>query len=201
MSELLCLRLREKNKFTFGFKFFCYRNREKKFRKFYTQEDQLVFCKDIRDFLNQLQEKEYGPSTWRLFIDPSKRSLKAVLLHNSYVLPSIPLAHSTKLSELYEILKLVHEKIKYHEHEWHICSDLKVIGWLLGLQKGYAKCPCFLCDWNSISKDKLGETVHWTEREQLQPVSKNVRNVSLVEFEKNSTSKLAHQFKNDERVR
>jgi hypothetical protein len=103
-----------------GVKFSWYRNREKEFRKYYAQEDQLVSCTDIRNLLHQLGEKEHGPSTWRLFIDSSKRSLKAVLLHNNNVLASIPLAHSTKLSESYETLKLVLEKIKYHEHEWQI---------------------------------------------------------------------------------
>jgi len=58
------------------------------------------------------------------------------LLHNSNVLASIPLAHSTKLFESYETLKLVLEKIKYHEHEGQICGDLKVIGLLLGIQRG-----------------------------------------------------------------
>jgi hypothetical protein len=49
------------------------------------------------------------------------KEVMAVVLHNSNVLASIPLAHSTKLSELYETLKLVLEKIKYHEHEWQMC--------------------------------------------------------------------------------
>jgi hypothetical protein len=73
----------------------------------------------------------------------------AVLLHNSNILASIPLAHSTKLSE-----SLVLEKIKYHNHEWQICGDLKVIGFLLGQQRGYTKLPCFLCKWNSRARDK-----------------------------------------------
>jgi hypothetical protein len=94
----------------------------------------------------QLGQGEYDPSTWCLFIDSSKRSLKAVLLHNRNVLASVPLAHSTKLSKSYETLELVLEKIKYHKHEWRICGDLKVIGLLLGLQRGYTKCPCFLCE-------------------------------------------------------
>jgi len=130
-SELLGSRLREKNMLASGVKFSWYRNREKEFRKYFAQEDQLVFCTDIRNLLHQLEEGEYDPSNWRLFIDSSKRSLKAVLLHSSNVLASIPLAHSTKLSESYETLKLVLEKIKYHEHEWQICGDLKVIGLLL----------------------------------------------------------------------
>ena len=102
----------------------------------------------------------------------SKRSLKAVLLYNCNVLASIPLAHSTKLFESYETLKLVLERIKYHEHEWQICGYLKVIGLLLGLQRGYTKCPSFLFEWDSRARDKHWETVHWPEREQLQPGSK-----------------------------
>jgi hypothetical protein len=117
------------------------------------------------------------------FIDSFKRNLKAVLLHNSNVLPSTPLEHSTKLSKSYEILNLELEKIKFDEHEWQICGDLKVILLLLGLQRGYTKCPCFLCEWHSRARDKHWETVHWPEREQLQPGSKNVSNVSLVDFE------------------
>jgi hypothetical protein len=77
-SELLGSRLREKNMLASGVKFYWYRNREKEFRKYYAQEDQLIFCTDIRNLLHQLWEKEYDPSTWRLFIDSSKRSLKAV---------------------------------------------------------------------------------------------------------------------------
>jgi hypothetical protein len=145
-SELLGSRLREKNILASGVKFSWYRNREKEFRQYYVQEDQLVFCTDVRNLLHQLGEKEYDPSTWRIFIDSSKRSLKAVLLHNSNVLASIPLAHSIKLSESYETLKLVLEKIKYHEHEWQIRGDLKVIGLLLEQQRGYTKFPCFLCE-------------------------------------------------------
>jgi hypothetical protein len=61
---------------------------------------------------------------------------------------------------------------------------LKVIGLLLGQQRGYTKFPCFLCEWDSIARDKHWDTVHWPEREQLQPGSKNVSNVSLVDREK-----------------
>jgi hypothetical protein len=135
--ELLGSRLREKIMLVSGVKFSWYRNREKEFRKYYTHEDQLQLCTDIRNLLHQLGEKEYDSSTWRLFIDSSKRSLKAVLLHNSNVLVFIPLEHSTKLSESYETLKLLLERIKYHEHEWQICGDLNVIELLLGQQRVY----------------------------------------------------------------
>jgi hypothetical protein len=51
--------------------------------------------------------------------------------------------HTTKLPESYETLKLVLEKIKYHEHEWQLCGDLKVTGLLLGQQRGYTKISLF----------------------------------------------------------
>ena len=77
-SELLGSRLREKNMAS-GVKFSWYRNREKEFRKYYAQEDQLVFCTDIRNLLHQLGEREYDPSTWRHFIDSSKRRTASVV--------------------------------------------------------------------------------------------------------------------------
>ena len=149
---LLGSRLREKNILASSVKFSWYRNREKEFRKYYVQED-LVFCTGVRNLLHQLEEKEYDPSTWRLFIDSSKQ-VKAALLHNSDLLAFISLAHSTKLIESYETLKLVLGKIKYHEHEWQIRGNLKVIGLLLGQQRGYTIFPCFLCEWDSRDRDK-----------------------------------------------
>ena len=61
---------------------------------------------------------------------------------------------------------------------------MKVIGLLLRRQRGYTKYPCFLCEWDSRARDKHWDAVHWSEGEQLQPGSKNVSNVSLVDREK-----------------
>ena len=57
-SKLLGSRLREKNMLASGAKFYWYRNREKEFRKHYAQEDQLVFCTDIRNLLHKLGERK-----------------------------------------------------------------------------------------------------------------------------------------------
>lgn len=51
--------------------------------------------------MNELQPGCYNPSEWRLFIDSSKESLKAVLLHNTNVYASIPVAYSVILDEDY----------------------------------------------------------------------------------------------------
>jgi hypothetical protein len=51
-SELLSSRLRGNNMLASGVKFSWYEIREKEFRKYYAQEDQLVFCTDIRNLVH-----------------------------------------------------------------------------------------------------------------------------------------------------
>jgi hypothetical protein len=77
-SELLGSRLREKNMLASGVKFYRYRPREKEFRKYYAQEDQFVFCTDIRNLLHQLGEKEHDPSTWRLLSTLPKEVIRPI---------------------------------------------------------------------------------------------------------------------------
>jgi hypothetical protein len=76
---------------------------------------------------------------WRLFIDSSKRSLKAVLLHNGNHYASLPISHSVYLTESYENIELVLTKIGYTAHDWMICGDMKLLCMLLGQQAGYTK--------------------------------------------------------------
>ena len=76
----------------------------------------------------------HNPLEWRLFIDSSKFSLKAVLLHNGNTLPSIPVGHSVH-NESYENMKILMEAINYDKFKWSICGDVKVITLLLGLQQ------------------------------------------------------------------
>jgi len=53
----------------------------------------------------------HDPEQWRLFIDSSKASLKAVLLHNGNIPASVPVGHSVHMKETYENLKLLLDKI------------------------------------------------------------------------------------------
>ena len=66
--------------------------------------------------------------------------MKCVLLHNGNAFGSIPLGHSTTLKEKYSEIKFVLEKNSYYEHNWIICVDLKMVGFLLGLQ-------CSVANW------------------------------------------------------
>lgn len=88
---------------------------------------------------------EYKKEEWRLFIDSSKTSLKAVLLHNGNTHASLPVGHSVHMKENYENLEIFLNKIDYATHDWMLCGDLKVICMLLGQQSGSTKFPCFMC--------------------------------------------------------
>ena len=150
-AELLGSRLKERNMLAPGTSFSWYRHREKDFLPFFAEDEDLVFCKDIPG-LTKMYDIEYDPNEWRLFIDSSKRSLKAVLLHNGNTYASVPVAHSVPLKECYENLEKLLTNIAYEQHGWMLCGDLKIISMLLGQQGGYTKYPCFLCEWDSRDK-------------------------------------------------
>ena len=65
-------------------------------------------------------------------------------------------------------------KIKYHEHQWAICVDLKMVNLLLGQQGSYTKYPCFLCLWNRRSKQTHWIRKEWPVRSQLIVGERNV---------------------------
>ena len=113
----------------------------------------MVYCHNIRGLFQELHH-EHKPSEWRLFIDSSQRSLKAVLLHNGNSKPSVPIAHSIHLKETYDNMKMLLEAICYNDYQWNICGDLKVIGMLMGIQPGFTKFYCFLCLWDSRNTDQ-----------------------------------------------
>ena len=61
----------------------------------------LCYCSDIFGLFNEIGI-DYDPSDWRLFIDSSAKSLKAILLHNGNEFPSIPVGRSVHMKEEYE---------------------------------------------------------------------------------------------------
>ena len=141
--------------------------------------DALVYCKNIRDLVNQLGTV-YNSSECRLFIDSSNRSLKGVLLHNGNTLASLPVAHSVQMKETYENMKILLDNLKYDEYQWFICGDLKVIAILLGLQSSYTKYTRVLCLWDSSA-----DALHYKQKElphrtHLTPGSHNVKQPTLV---------------------
>lgn len=179
-SEILASRLKERNLVTKGTNVSYYRTRERNLLQYFAEEDDFVFCKDVSGLMAAMGLQNYVSNEWRLFIDSSKRSLKCVLLHNGNKLGSLPIAHSTKVKEEYKAIALVLDKIKYAQHNWLICVDLKMVNILLGQQSGYTKYPCFLCLWDSRAKTHHWIKKDWPPREALVPGQQNVINPPLV---------------------
>lgn len=170
-AEILGSRLNEKDFLDQGTSFAWYRHREEEFLPYFAEEDQLVYCKDIVGLMTQFG-LNYNPAEWRLFIDSSKRSLKVVLLHNGNKLPCIPIGHSVHLKEEYGNLVMILEKIRYNDHEWKVCGDLKIVSMILGQQCGFTKFPCFLCEFDSRDRQN-----HWTKVYKARTLTKRERNV------------------------
>lgn len=160
-----------------------YRNRNKDMAKYFTMEDSICYCHDVRGLFNELGQN-YDASEWRLFIDGCKLSLKAALIHNGNKQPSIPLAHAIGMKESHESMKTLLELIKYDEHNWYICGDLKVIGLLMGLQSGFTKYCCFLCLWDSRDTENHYKQKHWKARDGYVPGQMNVKADPLVDTSK-----------------
>lgn len=155
-----------------------YRHRQKQFEQFFSIDQSLVFCSDVKGLLESLNYPS-DPVNWRLFIDSSKSSLKAVLLHNGNLLDSIPVALSEETLESYETIKNLLTCIKYDSFIWKLCGDFKVIAIVMGLQAGFTKFCCFLCEWDSRDRKSHYVRREWPIRE-LEPGKKNVVKTPLV---------------------
>ena len=136
-------------------------------------EDGVLFCNDVCSVMEVLGH-EFNQDQWRLFIDSSKVSLKVVLLHNGNKYPSVPLAQAVNMKESYESMKLLLGTIKYDEFKWKLCGDLKVVALLLGMQLGYTKYCCFLCEWDSRDKKNHYVNKLWPKRTSLTPGEKKL---------------------------
>ena len=76
-----------------------FRHRNEKLSPFFDSYNKLCFCNDVDGLMMKLGY-EYRCDEWRLFIDSSKASRKAVLLHNGNIHSSIPVAHAVQLKKV-----------------------------------------------------------------------------------------------------
>ena len=116
--------------------------------------------------------------------DSSKKSIKAVLVHIGNILLPVPIDYSTTMKETYHNLQFMLEKIRYSEHKWLVCTDLKVITILIGLKLVYLKYCYFLCLWDSRARSDYYIKKHWPLRLVSKPGQHNITNMTLVPQEK-----------------
>src|SRR6218665_1924930 len=152
-AELLISRLKQWNLMDESVQIADQRKRHEAFSKFFSRQDGLCFCNNVACLFEAIHVCiTCNPSEWRLFIDSSSRSLKAVLLHNGNNYPTLPMAHSVYLKEHYTIVKMLLSALKYVDYGWEVTEDFKMVSFLMSLQGGFTKFPCFLSLKNSITK-------------------------------------------------
>lgn len=95
--------------------------------------------------------------------------------------PSIPIVHAVGVKESYEVIRKILDLIGYKFHNWKICSDLKVVGMLTGMQAGYTKYCCFLCMWDSRARNHHYDRKIWPERTHHTIGEANIGNTALVD--------------------
>lgn len=159
--------------------------RHRNFTSFFKsiENNSIAYCTNVRDLVLTLHH-EYKPDDWRLFIDSSKSSLKAVLLHNTNLKNSVPIALSSNTKETYLSLKKIIDLVKYNEHNWKICCDLKVVALLRGMQTGYTKNMCFMCLWDTRYPGDQYSKDDWPLRDVVRMRRHNIIETPLVPIHK-----------------
>ncbi|XP_049863041.1 uncharacterized protein LOC126356251 [Schistocerca gregaria] len=176
--QLLGSRLEECNLLHQSTTISVFRHREHAFISYFSTDEALTFCNDVAGLMKVLNFT-YISQEWRLFIDASKTSLKGVLLHNGNKIPSVLVAYASLTKENYEFVQRMLNSLKYNEHKWKICADFKVIAMVQGMQQGYTKYACFLCEWDSRDRNSHYVKKKWPRR-RWKVREKNVQLESLV---------------------
>ena len=96
------------------------------------------------------------------------------------MLPSIPVGYAAHMIETYENMKQLLHCLNYEEYCRKLCGDLKVVAILTGLQLGYTKYCCFLCERDSCTRHDHYVKKKWPKRSTLKAGTKNVKHTPLV---------------------
>jgi arabinogalactan endo-1,4-beta-galactosidase len=70
-----------------------FRTQQKDFEQFFITRGELSSCKNVEGLMAAMNIR-YNPDEWRPFTDSSMHSLKALLLHEGNVLPSVPVVYA-----------------------------------------------------------------------------------------------------------
>ena len=130
-SQLLGLQRKERNLLASKTTFSWYRHRETELVELFPEGKDYVYCSNIYGLIEKLG-LTYDSNDWRLFLDSSNRSFKAVLLHNTNQYAPITIEHSVCLNESYENVKTILNTVEYNHHNWKVCGDFKIIFMQLG---------------------------------------------------------------------
>lgn len=160
--------LKRRNLVTPEFRVNAARAPEEYLYEYFSLEDHIAYCNNVNGLMHAMglinNENEPEDESWRFFLDGNVTSLKACIIHKGNILPSIPLAYCQGAKETYEEISKYLKLIKYSEHKWDICVDLKVVMIILGLMSGYTKYGCPWCLWDTRAHHLHYQQKTWPER-------------------------------------
>lgn len=182
MSELLGSRLQQWKLLENTVRITSARDRSADLAKWFEVEDDICFCKDIPMLFAEMKE-QFDQNEWRLFIDGSTTSIKAVLLHIGNEKPSVPIAYGAGLKEQVGTMKDILNYIQYGRFNFKIVADFKVISLLMGIQGGNVKFPCFLCLFDSRDRMNHYSRLNWPRRISFVIGTDNVKSLPIVRAE------------------
>jgi hypothetical protein len=97
-TELLGSRLKQWNILEKNIRISLFCSHHQQLVLFFRKEDDLVFCYNVDSLMNALGIT-HDPQEWRLFVESSKLSLKAVLLHNGNQHTSFTVGHAVHMKK------------------------------------------------------------------------------------------------------
>ena len=156
-----------------------YRNKESEFLQNFVFKDDFVYCHNVKGIFLAMGMSKYESNRLEMFYRQFKTKFKvrsSAQFKSYQKYGAVPIGYSTKLNEEYENIKLILRMLKCNEHQWIICVNLKVVNFLLWLQSGYMKQPCFLCYWDSRDKTNHWTVDEWPDRTQLTAGDRNFIN-------------------------
>ena len=77
------------------------------------------------------------------------------------------MAHYVHLKEDYISVKILLSALKYDDYGWDVIGYFKMVSFLMGLQGGFTKFPCFLClkDSRPYNENMMGDYIWGLFRE------------------------------------
>ena len=95
--------------------------------------------------------------------------------------PSLPLAHFVQFKEEYKTVKILLDALKYKEYCWEVIGDFKKVAFLMGLQGGFTKYPCYLSLWDNRDTVAFYLTQDSPQRTEFSVGKNNVNWESLLD--------------------
>jgi hypothetical protein len=88
------------------------------------------------------------------------------------------------MKEEYSSIKALLDALKYDDYGWEVIGDFKMVAYLMGLQGGFTKFPCYLCLWDSRDSKAHYHMRNWPQRTEFSVGRHNVKWEPLVDPQK-----------------